>query len=324
MNTLMKQTLQILETRSQKALESAKQQLLLTQIENKALRQALAYYADNWDDTLHPGMISIASEAVGGNMDDSLSMQVSMLFLTAAVDVHDDIIDGSKTKNGKLTVLGKFGKDLALLVGDGLLLKGMTLLYKNTKSLPPKTINSIVEAIDATFTEAGDAHTQETSYKRKLEIDPEEYFQIIKKKASILEAHTRIGALVGKGTEKQVKILGEFGRALGTLILLRDEFIDLFESQELSDRIKNGCLPLPIIYAFQNPSVKKKMMTILSKPRISRKDTELIVELISGDKKVELLKSKMKNLAKRTLQVVSDLPQSKNLELLIAASLENI
>jgi recombinational DNA repair protein RecR len=83
-------------------------------------------------------------------------------------------------------------------------------------------------------------------------------------------------------------------------------------------------LPLPIIYAFQNPTVKKKIMRILSKPRISEKDAEVIVEVISEDKKVELLKSTMKNLATKTSRVVSGLPQSKNLELLIRASIEDI
>ena len=324
MNALMKQTLQILEMKSQKALESAKQQLLLIQIENKKLRQALEYYADNWDDTLHPGMIAIASEAVGGNMEESLPMQVSMLFLTAAIDVHDDVVDGSKIKNGKFTVFGKFGKDLALLVGDGLLLKGMTLLYKNIKTLPTQTMDSIVETIDTALTEAGDAHTLEISYKRRLDLNPEKYLQVIKKKASILEAHTRIGALVGKGKRNEIEIISEFGRVLGTLIMLRDEFIDLFEVQELNDRINDGCLPLPIIYAFKNPTVKKKIMNVLSRPKISEKDAELIVDTIFKSKEVESLTDTMKNLAARALRIVSGLQQTRTLELLIRASIEDI
>lgn len=320
----MKQTLQILEMKSQKALESAKQQLLLDKIESKKLRQALEYYANNWDDTLHPGIIAIACEAVGGNMEESLPMQVSMLFLTAAIDVHDDVIDGSKIKNGKFTVFGKFGKDLALLVGDGLLLKGMTLLYKNIKRLPTQTMDSMVETIDTAFTEAGDAHTLEISYKTRLDLSPEKHLQVIKKKASILEAHTRIGALIGKGTRNEIEIMSEFGRVLGTLIMLRDEFIDLFEAQELNDRIKNGCLPLPIIYSLKNPTVKEKIMNIVSRPKISGKDAELIVDTIFKSKEVESLTTMMKNLATRALQIVSGLEKSKTLESLIRASIEDI
>jgi geranylgeranyl pyrophosphate synthase len=320
----MKQTLRILEMKSQKALESAKQQLLLDKIESKKLRQALEYYANNWDDTLHPGIIAIACEAVGGNMEESLPMQVSMLFLTAAIDVHDDVIDGSKIKNGKFTVFGKFGKDLALLVGDGLLLKGMTLLYKNIKRLPTQTMDSMVETIDTAFTEAGDAHTLEISYKTRLDLSPEKHLQVIKKKASILEAHTRIGALIGKGTRNEIEIMSEFGRVLGTLIMLRDEFIDLFEAQELNDRIKNGCLPLPIIYSLKNPTVKEKIMNIVSRPKISGKDAELIVDTIFKSKEVESLTTMMKNLATRALQIVSGLEKSKTLESLIRASIEDI
>jgi len=324
MNTLMKQTLEILEMRSKKALEMAKQQLSLDRIENKKLRQALEYYAKNWDDTLHPGIIAVACEAVGGNVEESLLMQVPMLFLTAAVDIHDDVIDGSQTKNGRQTVFGRFGRDLALLVGDGLLLKGMTMLYRYGRKLPAETMDAIVSTIETAFVEAGDAHILEICFKGKTDLNPEEYFRLLKKKASILEAHMRIGALVGGGTQDEIEILTECGRILGTLIILRDEFIDLFEAQELSNRMKNGCLPLPMIYAFEDPAVKETILKILSKSKISEKDTELIVDIVFRDKKVESLRNEMENFSKKALQIVSSLRKKAPLESLLVASLEDI
>ena len=320
----MKEALEILEIKSRKALEMAKKQLLLTKIEDERTRQAFEYYAKNWDDALHPGVISIACEAVGGDSEESMLMQVAMLFLTAAIDIHDDIIDGSKVKNGKYTVFGKFGKDVTLLVGDGMLLKGMTLLHSYGRKFPTRNIDAIVSTIETAFTEAGFAHALELSFRRKIDLDPEKYFHVLKKKASILEAHTRIGAIIGRGTQSEIEALGEYGRIIGTLITLRDEFIDIFEAQELSSRMKNGCLPLPILYTFENPQARGKLLKILSKTKVLEEDIELIVDIVLKEKKVESLKNEMKNLAKRASQVISDLSQKTQLKLLVDASLENL
>ena len=52
MVALMKQSLQVLEAKSARALEIARQQLLTYEIENENLACALKYYAENWDDTI--------------------------------------------------------------------------------------------------------------------------------------------------------------------------------------------------------------------------------------------------------------------------------
>ncbi len=321
---MIKGILEVLEGKSVRAFGIAKQQLSTENVKNRHLRQALEYYAKNWNDVLHPGIIAIACEAVGGSEEDSILMQVPMLFLTAAADIHDDMLDGSQKKNGKLTIFGKFGKEIALLVGDRMLFKGMEVLYTSAKKIATKTMDSIVSAIDDTFVEVGEAHTAEMKFKGKVNPSPKEYFCMLEKKSSIIEAHTRIGALVGDGNEREVESLTRYGRILGTLVTLRDEFIDLFETQELVDRLKNGCLPLPMIYAFQNPVLKKSIMEILSKSRISRRDADTIVDSVLKNQQVRCLRNEMESLSCRAVKLAAGLHQRRNLELAVMALLENL
>jgi len=324
MTTLMKKALETLEIKGRKALETAKRQLLLNKTESEKLWQALEYYAENWEDTLHSGMLAVACEAVGGNAEESLCMQVAMLFLTAAIDIHDDIIDGSRIKNGKYTVFGKFGKNITLLVGDGIMIKGMIMLNKCGRKFSTRTMEAIVSTIETALTEAGIAHVLELGLRGKISLTPEKYLYVLNKKASILEAHTRIGALIGRGTQSEIEALGEFGRILGTLIIVRDEFIDVFEAQELKDRMKNGCLPLPMLYTFENPKAKAKILNILSKPKIPEEDMELIVDIVFREKKVESFKNEMESLAKKASRIASKLANKGQLDLLITASLEDL
>ncbi|MDH5793906.1 MAG: polyprenyl synthetase family protein, partial [Candidatus Bathyarchaeota archaeon] len=122
---LIVQVQRLLEERSRKSLDIAKREVLQEEMKCKEINDAFEYYAGNWNDVIHPGLLSIACEAAGGDADKSIPMQVVMLLLTAAVDIHDDIIDESNTKYGKPTVFAKFGKDIALLVGDALLMKAL-------------------------------------------------------------------------------------------------------------------------------------------------------------------------------------------------------
>jgi len=309
---LIEQVQRLLEERSQKSLEIAKKEILQEKMECKEVNDAFMYYVRNWNDVVHPGLLSIACEAVGGSVDEAIPIQVVMLLLTAAVDIHDDIIDESKTKYGKPTVFGRFGKDIALLVGDAFLMKALFLLHKLEKQFPAEKMDAIWNIINSGFFELGNAEALEASLKGNIDISPEESFQILKMKASTFEAHMRIGAIVGGGEQDIVDLLGNYGRTLGILVSIREDFIDVFEPKELQNRIKNECLPLPILYAFKKPQNKKIILDYLSKREISDKDAEKIVDIIFEEENVGMFRNEVKRLAEEACNSVSSIP-NKNL-----------
>ena len=87
-----------LKKRSKKGLDLAKQILQAEKMEYPKLRDALEHYLANWDEFTHPGLFSVACEAVGGDPDDALQTQAAIAMMAAAFDVHDDIIDKSASK----------------------------------------------------------------------------------------------------------------------------------------------------------------------------------------------------------------------------------
>ncbi|KPV61704.1 MAG: Short chain isoprenyl diphosphate synthase [Candidatus Bathyarchaeota archaeon BA2] len=128
---LMEQLQKTLEERGRKALEMARNEVLQEEIECKETREALKYFiTEYWHDLARPALLSLACEAVGGYPDITTPIAIPMTLISGAIDIHDDIIDRSKVKGSRLTVLGKFSKGIALLVGDALLFKGFTLLHK--------------------------------------------------------------------------------------------------------------------------------------------------------------------------------------------------
>jgi len=302
----IKKIIRDLQKRSEKSLKIAKETVLNIRVECREIDDAFKHYTRNWNDYVHPGLMSIACEAVGGDPNEVVPTQVVMLLLTAAADIHDDIIDESKMKYGKPTVFGKFDKDVALLVGDALLVKALTLLYELKNRF-----SAIWNIIFSRFFELGEAEAIEASMKGNINVSPEEYLRILEKKAATFEAHMRIGAIIGDGDHEAVDLLGNYGKTLGTLIHIREDFIDMFEPDELMNRMRNECLPLPILYSFKNPETKKIILSYLSKRTISEKDAERIVDIIFNEKNVEMFRNKIKRMAEETCMIINSLGNEK-------------
>jgi geranylgeranyl pyrophosphate synthase len=317
----------ILRTRSARSLELARKRILKMNIESSQARRAIRFYAEQWDDIAHPGILALSCEAVGGNIEKAIPLQVATLLLTATMDLHDDIIDQSRIKNGRPTVFGRFGKDITLLIGDAFFLEGFVLLYKNEGGASPGRVRRMIEAIKQAYFEVGNAHLLEVALKGRVETSSETYLNIIEKKAWSIGVHASLGAILGGGTPKEIQALENYGKTLGTLIILREEFVDLFESEELRSRMKNECLPLPLLHAFKDCGLKKKLLTILSKPEISKGDVGQVVRALIDNKVVDEFRKHMQDLSLEATESISFVKNRKTksaMKMLIQATLTDI
>lgn len=310
----MEKVLSILERRSVKALEQARKELLFMNVQSLKARQALRYYAENWNDITHPGILSLACEAVGGDPETIIPVQVAMLLIDAAIDVHDDILDHSKTKDGKLTILGKYGEKIALLLGDAMLIRGLVLLNNSIEHFSRKIAKNVLSVLEKHMFEIGNAHLREIEFMDVSDTSPLRYFHILEKKGSTIGMHTRIGAMIGRGTNKQVESLGRYGEMLGTLIAIREEFIDIFEPDELKIRLTSKYPPLPILYASNNRRVKEIIASLSTRLENDKNLIEKLVEAIFEDYKVKKLIKKMQTISEEALKQIEQLKLEKNLE----------
>jgi len=290
-----------LRQRSKKGLEFAKQTLQAEKIEHPKLHEALEHYIAHWDDFTHPGLFSIACEAVGGDPDDFVATQAAIAMMAAAFDIHDDIIDKSKVKHKIPTVYGKFGGEIALLLGNAFLIEGFTLFGKTLDELHQEKAN-VFEIVKQSLYEFGNAHALELRVKKREGVSPEEYLNIVKMKAASIEGDMRIGAIIGGGTRKEVEALARYGRILGTLAMLREEFVDVFDIEELNQRTSSEYLPIPILYAMQDTESRKKIEKLLAK-KITNRDVDALVEIVFETKKVKEFKKFMESLVSEAINI---------------------
>jgi len=273
---------QLFEERGRKAFEMAKAAILeeANKLECKTTREALRFFANYWTDTTRPALLSIACEALGGDPEATMPFAVPLMLVCGAIDIHDDIIDRSKTKENHLTIYGKFGKEVALLIGDALLFKGLVLLSEGKQNCNAERLGKVMHVVKDLFFELGDSQVLETSLKGRRDLKPKEYLSMVRKKAADFEAYMRVSAILANGSEEETEALAHYGRALGILTILGDDNTDMFDASELLNRMKHEVLPLPMLYALQQPDLKTKLLVKMQKRNIGKRDAERMCDLI--------------------------------------------
>jgi geranylgeranyl pyrophosphate synthase len=320
----MKKIQKIFEKHGTKALEMAKKTILEEKLQSQKAQQALTYFmTEYWQDTARPSLMALTCKAVGGNPELTQPIAVPMILISGAIDIHDDIIDQSITKDGRPTVYGKYGKEIALLIGDALLFKGLMMLNETSAiGIQAKRVSQIREIMKKMFFELGDAEALELEFRGRLDVSPGEYVQVVRLKAADVEAHTRISAILGNASGKEIKALSEYGRLLGMMIILRDDLIDLMVPEECKSRIKAEVLPLPLLYGLRDPIYGHRIKSILQSPAIGNKETKEIMKTLQDSqamKRYEELVEKIAAEALSRLKLLSH--EAEELKLLINAML---
>lgn len=136
-----------------------------------------------------------------------------------------------------------------------------------------------------------------------------------------------VAALLGGGSPKEVELLARYGRILGTLAALREEFIDIFEIEELNQRIKAEALPIPILYALQDKGPTKIIEKLLTKGELNSQDIERLLDIVMRSESVERLRTYMLNLNNKANNLASNIQNqaaAKLLRTLAESTLEDL
>ena len=120
----------------------------------------------------------------------------------------------------------------------------------------------------------------ENSWRKNVETELDFCHQVLWKFGSDGEACTRLGALVGNGTEKEVEALGEFGRRLCYVFRLADEVKDALNlGGSLLRRLEYESVPLPLLYAAKVSKENSVKLKSILEGSITSADIKTLLDL---------------------------------------------
>ena len=283
----------IIKERSEKTLQRF-QEAAISGITTSELLSALENVKSYWKDATRPALTSFSCEAVGGRPE--MADDASLIFSLAAagISIHDDIIDKSKNKHFRKTILGAYGLDSALIVGDLLILKAWTMTNEMIKRVnQPNKMAEIVEIYGNLSLEMYEAGFMEVLCRNTLNIDLNYCQQVLWHIAAETEACARIGALLGDGKREYIQALGSFGRRLGFIFGVKNDVLDVLNIEgNLSKKLENERIPLPLLFAAKSSKEKfNEIDSIIRKLPISPLESRRLLELCFEAESFEYIKT---------------------------------
>jgi len=298
----------IIEKYGRNAMEKAVVEVLDSKYDCGAVSSALKYHAKFLRSVspIFPALTSLSCEAVGGRMEKTTNIGAALTLFVEAANVHDDIIDQTTTKYGRKTVFCKFGGDVTLLAGEVLLVQGSMLLHKECEALPDEQKQAILDLTFEALIEISNSVAMETKMRGKIDIKPQDYFEVIRLRAAVPEVHCKIGGILGGGTEEVIDILGRYGRTYGIVGTIVDEFMDLLDQRKFGNRLRNECLPFPVLCALGNPMIKTEIKSFIDQFDAARKGKDKTIGLVLRSDEVQKLKKDTILLAEKELKEITN------------------
>lgn len=279
---LLAQVRRLSEKEGARGWELAQETMLKREIRSPRLREAINYIMTEYKpDFFKPAMVSLCSQAVGGDAAKTVPFGACLVLLARAIGIHDDVVDKLTTRNKRQTLIGKYGVGIALIVSDVLLFKGFTLLRKSFRlGVSEKEIAQILGTVDRVWFEQAEGEVFEIQSQNQMNVTVQECIDKLRMRSSELEAVARIGGILGDASQREIDILGRFGRSVGFMSRLRDEIIDMLEFNVLRHRLRRESLPLPIVYAMQNGEKRKRVMSLISKKKLTTPGLQMISRIV--------------------------------------------
>jgi len=223
--------------------------------------------------------------------------------------VHDDVVDDSNYRRGFFSLNALWKNKIAVLVGDYLLSKGMLLSIDNDDF-------DILKHISVAVREMSEGELLQIEKARKLDINEEVYFDIIRKKtATLIAACTAIGATSVGADKNEVEKMREFGELIGIAFQIKDDLFDYTEAKigkPTGIDIKEQKMTLPLIYTLNNCSKKEKKWLINSVKNHNKdkKRVKEVIAFVNQNGGIEYTVKKMKEYQQKALQILDIYPNS--------------
>jgi geranylgeranyl diphosphate synthase type II len=194
------------------------------------LGAAIRYSALDGGKRLRPALTLAAAECLGGDRDRALPVAAALEMIHTYSLIHDDLpaMDDDTYRRGKLTCHKQFSEAAAILAGDSLLTQSFQVIGE-ADAIPADHRVRIVTELSSACGPAGLIGGQMADLAAaggEVDLPMLEYIHT-HKTGALIQAAVRCGGIAAGGSEKELRILGNYGRRAGLGFQIIDDILDV-------------------------------------------------------------------------------------------------
>ena len=192
-------------------------------------------------------MLTLATAALTSYRGEGhVKLAAAVEFMHTATLLHDDVVDGSEMRRGKLAARMLWGNEASVLVGDFLLGQAFRMMVE-VGSLRALEILSGAAAVIA------EGEVMQLAAAKNLETTEDAYLAVIRAKtAELFAAACEVGPVLAERSRPEQAACRSFGMNLGIAFQLVDDALDYGGSRarlgkNVGDDFREGKITQPVI-----------------------------------------------------------------------------
>lgn len=273
------------------------------------------YIVDAGGKRMRPLLALLSARALGECSVDHVRFAAVVEFIHTATLLHDDVVDVSKLRRGRITANEQFGNAPSVLVGDFIYTRAFQLMVQldNLELLRymADTTNSIAEGEVLQLVRAGDPSVNEG-----------QYLEVITRKTAVLFASAcHCAALVSRADNETADQLGNFGLNLGIAFQMIDDVLDysgdaVTIGKNVGDDLREGKVTLPLIHAMKHGSDVDRELIARAILQRSNEELAAVVEAVQRSGGIDYTRERARQHRDEALASLRVLPQNAGTEAL--------
>jgi len=196
-------------------------------------------------------LLTVAAARLAGARDDAcLKLAAAVEFIHTATLLHDDVVDSSQLRRGRVAAHLIWGAPSSVLVGDFLFARAFELMVA-AGSMPALEILARASRVIA------EGEVLQLTRSHDMHLSRDLYLEIIRAKtAELFAAAAESGAISAGASPERCRALRQYGQDLGVAFQLVDDALDYSgEAGDLGknagDDFREGKATLPLLLAIQ-------------------------------------------------------------------------
>jgi octaprenyl-diphosphate synthase len=223
---------------------------------------------------LRPMLTLALSRLVGYAGDGHIKLAAAVEFMHTATLLHDDVVDESELRRGRLAARMLWGNEASVLVGDFLLGQAFKMMVE-VGSLKALEILSSAAAVIA------EGEVMQLAAAKNTATTEDEYIAVIRAKtAELFAAACEVGPALSGRQKAEQTASRSFGMNLGIAFQLVDDALDYGGvasrlGKNIGDDFREGKITLPVVLAFRRGSDAEREFWRRTLERGETADTDL-------------------------------------------------
>jgi octaprenyl-diphosphate synthase len=275
------------------------------------LNLVLRYLLRRKGKQMRPMLVFLTAKLMGKPNSSTYTAAALIEILHTATLVHDDVVDESNERRGFFSINALWKSKVAVLLGDYLLARGLLLAIENKEY---DLLNLVADAVK----EMSEGELMQIRKTRKLNIDQDEYFEIIRKKtATLISCCSSCGARSVGMPDDVVLKMKEFGELLGIAFQIKDDLLD-YQIDSLSGKpkgndLKDKKLTLPLIYALEKAETRdrNRILRLMNTNSHNKDNLISVLGFIEEHKGIAYSRQRMHDFSEQAMQKLNGFPDSE-------------